>query len=279
MSPSPVLTIVLPPSVVGQSWRDAVEKAAADRHASVDVVTQCPDVSASGGALIIIEQPRTLWRSFQDQDRDAKPRDVLTKVSSLLAETSQAVANGADTRAAEALSHAMGELGSVSRAPAAIEAVDDPALDFYSNQPPAIGASAYWGVQHFSYPVGGGFDGGGPDMDLTGRFRILVHGPYIVLPPGLWQVEAQFEVDPERGVTRLRFEWGVGDDLDVASVQIDRPGVYSMALTRLWSVAGPAQLRIWSEHAAFQGHMRFKGCFIRRLPDPHPAVDAGSAAP
>lgn len=281
----PVVRALIPRTASGDAWKAALAAAAQAEGQAAKVVSQIDGEDVGPDWLVLVDAPERLWCELRQTWPHLSPRDVLTRASAALAQTAEALALGARPFPGEALRLHIDGLGEVERQETARPGeVQDPALDLYAVMPPPVGAEARWGLAHFSYPVGDGFDGGQPDMDLTGRYRILVHGPYVVLPPGCWRVEAEFEIDTEGGVNRLRFDWGVGDDLVTTSVQIDRPGVYTLALTRQWTEAGPAQLRMWSEQAAFQGRLSFKGCVVRRMPDAatgdrrDPAVDAEAGA-
>lgn len=266
----PTIRALIPSTSAGEAWKAALAAAARVSGRKAEIVSEIDKDAVGRGWLVLVhEQPSRLWCELRQAWPHLAPRDVLTRASAILAQAAEAVRRGACPIPSEALRLHVDGLGDVERQETTrFDELEDRALDIYAVPPPAMGVEARWGVAHFSYPVGDGFDGGQPEMDLTGRYRILVHGPYIVLPPGCWRVEAEFEIDTEGGLNRLRFDWGVGDDLETTSIQISQPGAYTLALTRRWVDAGPAQLRIWSEQAAFQGRFSFKGCIVRPAPDP-----------
>ena len=140
-------------------------------------------------------------------------------------------------------------------------------LDIYKSIPPRGGASAIWPAECLSFPVGEAMDGGKPDIDLTGRARILFHGPHLYLTPGVWRVTFQISVDPEGGVPPLRFEWKHGESSVVYEAPINQPGRYEMRLERRWDVTGPCQIAAVMSQAVFQGRLEVHDCKVERIGD------------
>jgi len=158
-------------------------------------------------------------------------------------------------------------LGPVSITPATgpVTAGAEP-LAFYATTPPAAGARADWPTSVFSFTLGQAPVGGTPEIDLTGRGRILVHGPYFDLPKGWWRITVRFAVEPE-DVAYLRFDWGAGQDVTSYHTELDRSGDYQLVLDHLWTKTGPSELRIWAERGHFLGRMTLYDCAVERLPD------------
>lgn len=139
-----------------------------------------------------------------------------------------------------------------------------------SQVPAAVGAGVDWGPALFHYPIKGEMHAGTSSIDMTGRVRPLVLGPYIELPPGIWRAELRISVDPERGHAPLRFEWGARDTYVAAISEVTASGIYTIALDRIWLEPEPAQARIWNYQPVFQGRMEFLGCRVTRMPDDTP---------
>lgn len=126
------------------------------------------------------------------------------------------------------------------------------------------GATAAWPLSMFYFPKGDDLEGGAPEFDLTGRARLLMFGPYVHLPPGSWAIDIEMEVNPQGRGVPLRLEWGAEADFVEVVDAVDVAGVYTITLERHWSMAEPAQFRLWLTQARFQGHLRVVGCWVRR---------------
>lgn len=157
------------------------------------------------------------------------------------------------------------DLGRVHRADTpAVPPVAATALNIYQTVPPALGATAIWAADLFTYPAGRAEDG--PlQIDLTGRPRVLVYGPHIDLPAGNWRATARIGADPEGGRVTLRLEWGSGAAMTTTSVRIEAPGHYAIHLEQSWLGQGPAEIRIWLEEASFGGRLTLLDVAVERL--------------
>lgn len=121
-----------------------------------------------------------------------------------------------------------------------------------------------WTPDLFTFPEGEGA------IDLTGRARIVVHGPYRVLEPGFWRIRVKVGVETEGFSVPLRFEWGGADDVTGETVHIKTPGLYEMSLDYDWPNGGHAALRLWVAQPVFAGRLRFLGAEVERLQDQSP---------
>ena len=148
-------------------------------------------------------------------------------------------------------------------------AVESP-LAIFDDMPHPPSAPVAWGPQWFSYDLASQTPMGGDWLDMTGRMRPLVFGPYICLPSGRWRVDARIWVDPERAHAPLLLEWGSGTSFCRVMAEVRRRGVYELSLDRVWSEPEVAQLRIWNAHPVFEGRLRFEGCRVTRVPDDDP---------
>lgn len=148
-----------------------------------------------------------------------------------------------------------------------------PLLSVYDGLPVRIGAQSVWGAEHFSFPADGQEDGGPARIDLTGRARRLVYGPYVWLPPGLWRATIRVAVDPEGRDAPLSFDWGIAHDLVSVEETVDEAGYYSVSLERYWEWPAPAYIQVHLTQPLFQGTLEFLDCTIERLPEPAPKLD------
>ncbi|WP_395650877.1 hypothetical protein, partial [Brevundimonas sp.] len=198
-------------------------------------------IPGTQAAVIMMGPPSWEGRDLADPQSKA---DIALE-SARLARASDLVQQGAVFVDAGTQSFTLSLLGEVARDPVvlSVPTVRSSPLDIYRSIPPRSGASAIWPAECLMYPLGEALDGAaGPDMDLTGRARILFHGPHLYLTEGLWRVTVQISVDPEGGVSPLRFEWKHGDSAVVCEAPINQPGRYELQLERRWEVTGPSQI-------------------------------------
>ncbi|TFW11708.1 hypothetical protein EGY25_06395 [Brevundimonas intermedia] len=90
-------------------------------------------------------------------------------------------------------------------------------------------------------------------MDIAGRARALVWGPYDVLTPGLWRATARFSVDRWACRHTYRLEWGATADYSLFEFKPGRAGVFEVSAERLWIEAEKAELRIILTEGALGG--------------------------
>lgn len=144
-------------------------------------------------------------------------------------------------------------------------------LQIFNQIPPPVGVSAFWPASIFRRFDDETAGAAAETIDLTGRGRILIHGPYLAIPAGRWRVTFNFEFEIPVGSVPFRFEWGEIADVVAHDVRVRESGRYSISLERDWVEAGRAEVRIWLYHAVFQGDFRLIGCMVERVP----AVDEG----
>lgn len=173
-----------------------------------------------------------------------------------------AVRGGAQVVSASSRTLTLPGLGQVDRTESAPDVRPIPAdpLAFYEKLPPAVGSCATWPADLFEWE--------GPDAgftDLTGRRRLLQHGPYLDLCEGAWRADLKFALEMDNGRCELRFEWGSGADCTTYSQLISRAGVYALSLERTWPETAVAELRIWLDRAMFDGTFRILDCTVTYL--------------
>jgi hypothetical protein len=95
-------------------------------------------------------------------------------------------------------------------------------------------------------------------VDITGRTRALIYGPYISLLPGHWLAQIVLGFSPE--IAEANFVVDVltaGSQLSVTSIQPLQPGVFSANLRFLIAEGNdqPVEFRVVNERAAFDGRV------------------------
>lgn len=140
------------------------------------------------------------------------------------------------------------------------------ALMLFAKGPPDMGAQASWSPDLFSYdqrrpPLG-------PEprqLDLTGTARILVFGPYVSLPPGLWRANIGFSIDQAATRKRFRLEWGDQASFATHRFRPDQAGRYALEIEHRWDAPAPSEMRLVLEEGAIDGALTFEGLHLERM--------------
>lgn len=104
------------------------------------------------------------------------------------------------------------------------------------------------------------------EVDVTGRSRFLISGPYIFLPKGRWRAAVRIAFDEGAARARYHADWG-GGQLHVAhEFSPERSGVYEIILDREWDEPGPSELRVALLEGVFHGGIVLQGAHISRIP-------------
>lgn len=94
-------------------------------------------------------------------------------------------------------------------------------------------------------------------IDITGRPRYVLYGPYITLPPGAWSATMALGFSAEAAELSYLVELCAGSDTPLASVTL-RPGQERVVETSLnFSIVAPdmVEIRVFNERAAFDGRL------------------------
>lgn len=143
--------------------------------------------------------------------------------------------------------------------------VDTSPLAMYENVVPIAGTSAWWPWSIFTFNTTARSQLVPPEIDMTGRARVMVFGPRFSLPAGNWKIRVRFTVDPEDSHVVLRFQWGTGTDLADLTTTLDQPGAYEVEITKAWNMPGLAELRVWAATGHFMGSLTFLGTEVELL--------------
>ena len=211
-----------------------------------------------------------------DQPRQSS-RLAAYQGSALFAYAAGLAQQGAVLLDANAPSLSLPLLGEVTASPSEKPAADAwRSLDIYESLPPSVGAKAKWPLDAFNFPImkpEGLVNTGQPAIDLTGRARTIVYGPYTYLSPGVWEVEVTTMIDPDGGAAHLRFEWGANPEYVGSSASVSRSGVYSIKLRRFWPDVGPSEMRITTIQPHFHGRFELLSVNVRLVSESAPAED------
>ncbi|WP_292052402.1 MULTISPECIES: hypothetical protein [unclassified Brevundimonas] len=96
-------------------------------------------------------------------------------------------------------------------------------------------------------------------VNLTGRARHILAGPFIFLMPGIWKIELDLDVDVETGVPRLAFQWG-GAALEktLFTTLLRKSGRYQVSLEAKITRPDAAHCMVATDAAQLQGFLRLR---------------------
>jgi len=103
-------------------------------------------------------------------------------------------------------------------------------------------------------------------IDVTGRARCLIYGPYILLPPGSWSVSVLLGFSKEAAELGYVAEIVAGSHLSRVSLQPAGAGVFeaNLAISIEASHDHPVEVRLFSERAGFDGRLALGQVTLRR---------------
>lgn len=135
-------------------------------------------------------------------------------------------------------------------------------LTIYTRLPVEPGATASWSPDVYKLPEN--LLPGLTSIDLTGRDRLLIQGPYFEITPGTWALTVELEIQAPASGIPLAFEWGYGTDVVRLTETIRRPGLYQVTLEHVWPEANHADFKIMLMQPSFQGELRLVGSTVTR---------------
>ncbi|NBB53301.1 hypothetical protein GVN24_34010 [Rhizobium sp. CRIBSB] len=151
-------------------------------------------------------------------------------------------------------------------ADAAFEAAVAEAFGLFSAGPPSVGTRCRWAPSLFSHDrARTGASAVPGTLDVTGRPRILLHGPNFSLPQGRWRILARFEVDAAAARCAFRVEWGDNSEFAFHRFTPGRAGRYQLELSHTWSGPSPAEIRVILETATIDGRLSLEGVELERM--------------
>ena len=255
---------------------ELVERLGADQPMLVLSSLILPSHIAGGGlqAAVVKDTPSAAVQALALDQSRAALNAAAYQSSALFAFATDMAKKGAIVLDANEPSLRLPLLGEVATALDAKGSTQDwRSLDIYKSLPPSVGAEADWPLSAFNYPVmthEGLLDTGKPLIDLTGRARTIVYGPYTFLTSGLWEVEVQMMIDPDGGNSHLRFEWGSNPDYVGYTATVSRSGVYSIRLQRYWPAIGHSEMRVTAIQPHFHGRFELLSVNVRLLSEALP---------
>lgn len=103
------------------------------------------------------------------------------------------------------------------------------------------------------------------ELDVTGRPRFLVSGPYLLMPSGRWRATIRLSFDHHLSRAGFRVDWGGVDTYASHEFHPQRAGVFELALDHHWEAPASAELRVLVLEGVFHGAMTFHGATIEKV--------------
>lgn len=135
----------------------------------------------------------------------------------------------------------------------------------FDNGPPAIGDEFVLPISIFSLDTRHAQIGRpSTDIELVGRARYLVFGPYYWLPMGVWNICLTFAVDAEGGTRGFRLEWGGLEEFDHFNFSPKGAGRYAVSMDHEFKTAASVELRMVLAEAALAGRFVLESIVLKR---------------
>lgn len=292
------LWIVLTPSADEDAWREAIHLgveaagltlryAEREAPASTDdpsrevwLTSDCDVVESLGRrpAAVLIPRPETSPEAVGAMLGIVPPQSV-AHASLLVARAAAQDPRRTRIFSARALAAGRGQpialadgLTVVPPQPRPVDAVRPAvrvALEAFTGGAPEVGQQIVWSERIFRYDqrAARGAQAIG-ELDVTGRPRILVYGPYLGLPPGRWRAKVRFLVDATAATKEFRLDWGTPHDFSTLPVTPPHSGVFEAELEHDIRKVDFGELRLWLMEGAFDGVLHFLGAEITFLGRP-----------
>ena len=125
--------------------------------------------------------------------------------------------------------------------------------------------AARWRPALFNYDSRRAPDGAVGELDLTGRPRFMITGPYITLPAGNWRAVYRLTFDEPGSRARFRLDWGSQTEYLSKEFTPGCAGIFEIIQDYVWNEAAPAELRVIALEGIFDGRMTFHGADVSRI--------------
>lgn len=265
-NPADMFLVVTDPAQA-EAWRTAL--AAINTSLRIDVVDESRGLEhvSPKHLTVIMTQPRIA--------RGEMGGLSMTDASRLLAQASDLPAGTTFLADHGAIAGSMVEIFSTPiQFPSVVQdAAGDPphsgdreALALYGDGPPAVGSRAVWQQDIFTFDAKACANSREPgDLDLVGRARYLIHGPYFWLPRGSWRATIRFAVDDDASVHNFRFEWGGAEVFSQLAILPGKPGFYEAQLDHDLSDAESMEFRLVIPQSVLAGRMLVQQITVERI--------------
>lgn len=105
----------------------------------------------------------------------------------------------------------------------------------------------------------------GRTFDATGKPRIMVHGPYITMPKGQWQMTCRLKFTNALCGKKYGLDWGSIDSFAEFRFSPDKPGLYEVQMDWTWDEPSACEMRLLVFEGIFDGDLTLYDLQISRL--------------
>ncbi len=144
-------------------------------------------------------------------------------------------------------------------APSSVQGPMATALQFYTQ------GSAVWSGPVLTWQKPPTHAGGFSSLDLTGRPRIIVYGPYFDMPQGRWKAVFTLSVDDYASRYLFRADWGGIEDFISQEFRPQRPGVFEIEMVYDWATPGVCEFRLLVMEGVFHGEISLSDLVVSRV--------------
>ncbi|MEN5146034.1 hypothetical protein [Brevundimonas diminuta] len=106
---------------------------------------------------------------------------------------------------------------------------------------------------------------GSTSLDLTGRPRTIVHGPYFEMPAGRWKATFTLSVDHYSARYLFRIDWGGLESYSSQEFRPQRPGIYEIDMVYEWMSQGACEFRLLVMEGVFHGDISVSDIKVSRI--------------
>lgn len=125
--------------------------------------------------------------------------------------------------------------------------------------------SGSWPATIFRYASGPDLSDQPGLVDITGRPRFLINGPYIFLTPGVWRAIVRLGFDNDAGQKRYELQWGGSESYVDHQFLPGQSGVFEIALDHEWTAHAATEVRLVLLEGAFHGQVALDSVTIERV--------------
>lgn len=125
--------------------------------------------------------------------------------------------------------------------------------------------SAEWSPAIFSYSKSGGGSENVGVVDITGRPRLVVYGPYIFLTRGVWRITVRLAFDVDAAQKPYQIQWGSSESYAEYDFVPNRSGIFEISMEHDWPSHAASEVRVMLLEGAFHGSLTLLGVNIERV--------------
>lgn len=124
---------------------------------------------------------------------------------------------------------------------------------------------AHWPGALLTWNTAPTHEAGQSSFDLTGRPRIVIYGPYLVMPAGRWKAVFTLSFDDYASRYLFRTDWGGVQDYASQEFRPGRAGVFELEMIYDWAERGACEFRLLVLEGVFHGRVSVSDLTVSRV--------------